>query len=79
MTHEHAWRMSMHLDGCHFYESFYSCECSASRHTWHERSVKKDPYSAVWMESRDCERCEALLGGARRRKHIDETVETVTA
>ena len=75
--HEHAWKMSMHLDGCHFYESFYSCECGAGRHTWHERSVKEDPYSGVWMSdnAESCKRCDALLGGARRRRHDDEIVE----
>jgi len=68
VDHEHAWKLVMHLDGCHFYSSSYSCECGAVRVSRGER--KMDGYSAVWALE-DCERCQQLLAGATP-KHSEE-------
>lgn len=65
--HEHVWRMVLHLDGCHWYSSAFSCECGAAARAYDERDVGSDPYSAVWMEpvsEERCPRCEELLAGA---------------
>jgi hypothetical protein len=74
--HTHAWKTDVHLDGCHFFQSGYSCECGARRGSWTERSRKADPYSAVWMEQtgeEPCRRCEQLQNGARPQ-HVVTTV-----
>lgn len=66
--HQHAFKSSMHLDGCHFYENHYACACGVRAHNYGERSVATDPYSLVWMEptsDEPCERCNALMSGAR--------------
>jgi len=72
--HTHAWRMTMHLDGCHMHRTGYECECGALRSTWWERSIKADPYSAIWMEESDgskpCTRCAQLLAGARPQHDV---------
>lgn len=76
--HKHAWKRTLHLDGCHYYSSGYACECGATASTYDERSVKDDPYSMVWMDSEGmdepCKRCEELLNGAEPR-HEKEIVE----
>ena len=74
--HEHVWKLNLHLDGCHFYQSGYSCECGATRVTSDERDLSEDPYSAVWMEGDGedkCPRCAELRAGAKP-KHADEIV-----
>ena len=67
--HEHRWKMTMHLDGCHMFRSGFECECGALRGTWWERSLATDPYSAIWMDDdgrdKPCTRCAQLLAGAR--------------
>jgi len=66
-AHEHAWKMTLHLDGCHFYASCYACECGAQFETYDERDVRADSYSAIWMDNEGdepCKRCEELLAGA---------------
>lgn len=75
---EHRWKMLVHADGCHFYQSSYRCiDCGAYYSIWLERDMSFDPWSAVWMEpigaeSEDCERCQELLGGAP----VAEPIET---
>jgi len=71
--HEHVWRLVLHLDGCHAYQSAYSCECGATRSTTDERDPKEDPYSMVWMLPEDCERCQQLWDGMEPT-HSDEIV-----
>lgn len=68
--HVHVWKLGLHLDGCHFFQSGYSCECGATRATSDERDVKDDPYSMLWMLT-SCPRCVELLAGAEP-KHSDE-------
>lgn len=80
--HVHAWRMVMHLDSCHSFQSNYSCDCGATRATYAERNVQDDPYSIVWMDPHGeetgveggCARCRELLAG-EPPVHSDETVE----
>jgi len=65
-AHRHEFRQVLHLDGCHTYQSSYTCTCGVTAGTYGERSIKADPYSSIWMDSPDsCLRCEALLKGAR--------------
>lgn len=76
--HKHAWKMTLHLDGCHYFQSSYACKCGATASTYDERDVKDDPYSMVWMDDEGvgepCVRCEELLNGAKPKheKVIDE-------
>lgn len=72
--HEHAFKSTMHMDGCHWYENHYACDCGAVAQTLGERSPKRDPYSVMWMDvegvegsEKPCERCERLLQGAPAR------------
>lgn len=78
--HQHAWRMTMHMDGCHWYASTFTCECGAQRETYDERDVKADSYSLVWMDSEGmdepCKRCEELLAGATPEHRITGNEET---
>lgn len=69
--HEHVWKLVLHLDGCHFHQSQYTCECGATRATSDERDPKIDPYSTVWMLPEDCARCQELWDGMEA-KHFDE-------
>ena len=48
--HEHRFRTTTHLDGCHYYVSIGVCACRASVTVSNERSFKGDPYSYVWAE-----------------------------
>lgn len=76
-AHQHRWKMVMHLDGCHFYTSSYSCECGATASAYDERDVEEDAWSAIWMEDtgeEPCLRCQELLAGAEA-KHSHEIVE----
>jgi hypothetical protein len=50
VEHEHHWKTTMHLDGCHWYSTGAACACGAVLSVTHERSPAADPYSAVWME-----------------------------
>lgn len=68
---DHRWRMTMHMDGCHFYGTAYRCiDCGALYSITLERDFAGDPYSAIWMmddyvEDEDrCERCRELMAGA---------------
>ena len=49
-NHKHAWRSNMHLDGCHWFTTGYTCQCGATASKTDERSPMADPYSLVWME-----------------------------
>jgi hypothetical protein len=65
-AHEHKFRTSVHLDGCHFYTTHGSCECGVVYGHRGERRPKSDPYGAIWMgPDGSCERCDELLKGAR--------------
>jgi hypothetical protein len=78
--HQHRFRLTMHLDGCHFYRSSFACECGATAVTYDERDPAEDPYSAVWMEptsEEPCNRCVELLGGAKPEHH-SEVFEAAT-
>lgn len=77
-THRHAWRRSMHMDGCHWYSSVYTCvRCTATVGTYDERDLSEDPYSAIWMdadgEGSACVRCEELMSGAEAVHRLDLT------
>lgn len=75
-AHEHAWKPLMHIDGCHTYEWRYACECGAVRRTWAERQMREG-YGPVWALD-ECERCQELLAGARRKRRVVEVVEART-
>jgi hypothetical protein len=65
-AHKHAWAMTMHMDGCHWFASSYECRCGARAGSTNERSPSADPYSAVWMDNpEECQRCRELLAGGR--------------
>jgi hypothetical protein len=73
-AHQHEFKAVMHLDGCHFYRTNATCDCGVIYGHRGERSLKHDPYSAVWMEPTSdvpCERCTELMNGARP---VHETV-----
>ena len=75
VPHVHAWRLHSHLDGCHLFTTYYSCECGASRRIASERNLVTDPYSAMWMQDgRKCKRCAELRRGAEPQSW-DDTVE----
>jgi hypothetical protein len=63
--HSHTWVLKAHIDGCHSFESFFTCLCGAKRSSGAERDLADDPYSAIWMQDEDCERCQELLAGAK--------------
>lgn len=60
--------MGAHFDGCHQYGSGFECEaCGSSFQVTAERQFRNgDAYAVLWALE-GCERCEALLAGARRR------------
>lgn len=69
-NHKHSYKMTMHLDGCHFYRSSYTCSCGATIDTYDERDPATDPYSMVWMDNEgreECVRCEELIAGAEAK------------
>lgn len=48
--HAHRWRLSAHLDGCHFHTTVYACtRCRATATKSYERDVNS-PMTGVWME-----------------------------
>jgi hypothetical protein len=70
-AHKHAWERTMHIDGCHWFASSFECSCGAQAGTTTERTVRADPYSAVWMDDpAGCERCSELLAGARAKHSV---------
>lgn len=50
--HEHKFKETMHLDGCHFYSTHGACSCGATFAVTNERDPKHSPYSLIWMEPR---------------------------
>lgn len=55
----------MHLDGCHWYRNTYEClTCGGAIDVQGERQMREG-YGPVWALD-DCDRCNALLAGARR-------------
>jgi hypothetical protein len=78
-THiEHAFKMTAHMDGCHWYSTTGRCECGAILRQYGERDVREDPWSAVWMDDEDaedrCERCRELLAGAAPEPFTSEVL-----
>jgi hypothetical protein len=69
-AHKHAWEMTTHTDGCHWFSSFYKCGCGAQCGTRIERSINIDSYSAMWLEDSGCERCQEILAGARTKHSV---------
>jgi hypothetical protein len=54
--HKHTWKMTMHLDGCHWWASAYACagrgpgkKCGATVTVTEERDPKR-MMSGIWME-----------------------------
>lgn len=65
-AHQHTFKTTFHLDGCHHYQTGAACECGVVYGHYGERSPKADPYSAIWMDDPDgCVRCRRLMEGAR--------------
>jgi len=64
-AHTHAFKTSMHMDGCHTYQTAAQCDCGVAYNHFGERNLKADPYSGVWMDMDTCERCAELMRGAR--------------
>ena len=69
--HAHDWRLTMHMDGCHWYASTYRCDCGATATSRHERDVKADGWSAIWMGEEPCPRCDELMAGAKPEHAVD--------
>ena len=67
--HAHDWHLEIHLDGCHFYSSTYSCECGAVMLTEDERDPT-EPYALIWFLP-ECERCLELEHGAKPLHTVD--------
>jgi hypothetical protein len=66
--HEHRFVTTLHLDGCHFYETRAECACGVLLRSVGERS---GDYAEVWMDNPDdCARCRRLLEGARPRYDV---------
>jgi hypothetical protein len=69
-AHTHAFKTTMHLDGCHHYRTQGACACGVVYGSYSERDAK-DPYSAVWMDNPErCARCRRLLQGARPAREV---------
>lgn len=69
--HQHQFRLHAHIDGCHFWQSIYTCPCGAVETRGAERDFlgDGDPYSAVWVVD-ECKRCQELLEGAKPRELV---------
>jgi hypothetical protein len=63
MGHKHTFKPSAHLDGCHYFIDVAVCACGATFAQEGERNPSRDPYATIWF-TEDCERCQAILGGA---------------
>lgn len=68
-AHRHTFVTGMHADGCHFFTTDAHCDCGVGLHFLGERSLKSDPWSAMWMADDEgapqCVRCQQLYDGAR--------------
>lgn len=63
--HVHRFTLTMHLDGCHWFQNVGKCDCGASISQYSERDLNDDPYSGLWLdEAEECERCKELRAGA---------------
>lgn len=72
-AHKHAWKMSAHLDGCHWYMSAYGCSCGATATRTDERAPIADPGSGVWMEP-GYETVDRDERGRFVKPHVEEVV-----
>lgn len=72
--HAHEFITSIHMDGCHWFSTSAACACGVHYRFYGERSLKGDPWSAMWMTDdegdAECERCRELVDGARPRAEI---------
>lgn len=72
----HTWQLTMAMDGCHHFNNTYACTlCGVAMSVGGERQMlNRGRYTAsIMMSNEECERCRALLMGARRRpgtRHI---------
>jgi hypothetical protein len=63
--HRHQYTRKMHMDSCHWFSSFYECECGVTASATMERSLTDD-YAYMWLEEGDmCPRCTEIRDGAR--------------
>lgn len=72
-THSHTWKLSTHIDGCHWFRSAYACVCGATALSEGERDPTADPYALIGMEQTDdhqCARCAELIAGAAIRHSV---------
>lgn len=73
-AHDHSFKTTMHLDGCHWYTSSGTCDCGAAIQVSGERNPRDDPYAMVWMEDHGedpCSRCDQLRAGAPTQYHVE--------
>jgi hypothetical protein len=62
--HTHRFKITAHLDGCHWYSTTAACACGATFASHGERSPRDDPWSMEWLMPEACERCAELAAGA---------------
>lgn len=70
--HQHEWKLAVHIDGCHFFSSTYTCHCGAQSEDYSERDPDADSYAAMWMDP-ECARCNELIGGAEPKRRSETT------
>lgn len=68
-AHDHRFATTMHVDGCHFWQSSGSCACGATIVVYGERNAKTDPWEPIGDGL--CQRCGELEAGARPRFHVE--------
>jgi hypothetical protein len=64
-VHQHQWRLHSHIDGCHFFQTAFTCACGEVHYDSGERNFHDpdDPYAMVFAVD-DCPRCQELVKGA---------------
>lgn len=69
IIHEHDWKGVMFSDSCHSYQNIFQCDCGARMSISGERQMSSRGkfMSGIFMADDDCERCNALIAGARRK------------
>lgn len=67
--HEHQWKGVMFSDGCHFYQNIFACECGARMSISGERQMQSRGrmMPGVMMSNDECDRCQELIAGKRRK------------
>lgn len=76
-AHEHVWRAYLHSDGCHHYQNLYQCLCGAQTAISGERQMVRRGRIAegAYMALEGCERCDALIAGARRKPTLRHVID----